>query len=273
MHKFTPSGLDKTLCGSCKRVYKDHSPIAQCEACPKIGPCELFGDMLLCVATCYPQEIAAQEALKATAEQRVIASRNATLQAQAAEKPMTLDALVKHTQKVDQGIEMSSDIWNAKTEALAELIKAVDADSTVDNKPYARAHVTMERIETFQKAIFDAEQQLVDARVGLRQAKTYLNTIIQDLREDERERFRLKDITYPVKPEKTKKAKPQASGKVKVSAKALLEQAKRWADITGIGVNAIHATMVQRNIEAKGAACIMAGLMEIPWKDEWDKLK
>lgn len=269
MHKFVAGGLDKTLCASCKRIYKDHSPIAQCEACPKIGPCELFGDMLLCAATCYPQEIAAQEALKATAEQRVIASRDATLNAQKAEKPMTLDALQRHTQKIDQGIEMSSDIWNAKTAALKVLIDAVDADTTVENKPYARAHVTMERIETFQKAIFDAEQALVDARVGLRQAKTYLNTIIQDLREDEREKFRVKSIDYPVKPVKAQKTKSKGQSKPKQTNKSLVEDAMKWGAYLKVSGNAIHAMMISSNLTAKDAAKKLSGLMGLNWDESW----
>lgn len=269
MHKFVAGSLNKAACATCRRGLQDHTAIAQCEACPNMGPCELFGDMLLCVKKCYPAELAAQAALKDGAEQRVIESRNATLQAQKIEQPMALDSLVSQSQKIDQGIEMSSDIWNAKTTALNELIKAIDSDTTVENKPYARAKVAMERIETFQKAIFDAENTLLDARIGLRHSKTYLNQIINDLREAEREEFRLKNIDYPTKPVKAVKTKSPGTKKARQSTKIDFTEVNKWAAYLKVSGNAIHAMMVQHGLNAKDAAKKFSGLIGVAWDESW----
>lgn len=269
MHSFSASGLDKTICAICKRGLRDHTAIAQCEVCPKIGPCELYGDILFC-KSCYDKEMTALAASKAEAEQRVADSRKAFDEKQKAEAPMTLDSLVSQSQKIDQSIEMSSDIWNAKTVDLDALIKAINADESIENKPYARAKLAMERIETFSKAIFDHEQALVDARIGLRHSKTYLNQIISDLREAEREEFRLKDITYPVKPVKTPKPKGPGTKKAKASTKVDLVECARFGKYLGVKQDAIHALAIQYGVGAKGAARILSGLMNLPWNDEWN---
>lgn len=272
MHKFTASGLDKTACVTCKRPLRDHTAIAQCEVCGKVGSCELYGSILFC-AKCYSDEMTALAASKLEAENRVIDSRNATLQAQAAIQPMSPESLLSKSQKIDSSIVMSQDIYNAKTVELTALIKAINEDVAIENKPYARAKVTYDRIEVFQHAIFDAEQALLEAKIGLRQSKEYLNQIISDVAEAEREQFRVKDISYPAKPPKTPKVKSLSPGKpkgTKSTFKADLAECAKFAKYLSVSQDAIHALSVQHHIPAKNAAKLLAGMMDLTWNNDWN---
>lgn len=267
-----PSGLDKSLCITCKRPLKDHTSIAQCEVCPKLGPCELIGDILFC-KSCYDMEMKALEANKAEAEQRVIDSRNKTLEGQKELAPMSPESLLSRSQKIDQSIEISQDIYNAKTIELTALISAINADDSIENKPYARAKMAMERIEGFQKAIFDMQQALVEARIGLRHSSEYLNQIINELHESEREAFRIKDITYPARPTKPAKTKSVSAGKVKSGKSTFkpdLVECAKFGKYLGVSQDAIHSLSMQHKIAAKGAARLLAGLMDLPWNNDWN---
>src|SRR5215813_14337872 len=128
-HEFQASLTDSKKCTHCKRSWKDHSKLAQCEACPKVGVCELFCDMLLC-KSCFAAEMEAN---------RIQSEAHQTPEKQeerlnAAREQQNINSLINQANQIDQSIQLVQDIYNAKTIALIEIMKEIDGDNSIENK-------------------------------------------------------------------------------------------------------------------------------------------
>lgn len=252
-HTFTPSLTDDKSCVKCKRGFRDHSKIAQCEACPNVGPCELFCDMLLC-AKCYKAEIEANNA--ALAENNTLEKQEERVVK--ATETIKINQLIAESSRIDQSIQLSSDIFNAQTIAIVELTKAIDDDANITNKPYAKAELAVERIKHFSKVLFEAKEQITLAENAIRASQVYLNQQADKLREEERAKLRIADISY--QPTTPKTPKPKATGTKKVSTKAKVDmtEVNVWAGKIGMPYNVIHMRMIKFNMTAEAAARTLA---------------
>jgi hypothetical protein len=218
--------------------------------------------------TCFANEVSAHAALKATEQERIEASRNATLAAQKSTQPMSFNDLIGKSQKIDQEVRLVQDMYNAWTVALKDLITAINEDATIENKPYARCKVALDRLNHFKSLISELEDKILDAKQGFRVSQEYLNQTVNELRDSEREEFRKADMSYQVKSPKTPKPKSQGTKKVKSSTKVDFTEINKWATIAGISGNAIHGMMIQHGVDAKGAARIMCGLLGKPFPED-----
>lgn len=257
-HTFQPSLTDDKICAQCKRGFRDHTKIAQCEACPNVGPCELFADMLLC-AKCYAAELQAVNAYQAPELQEARLKEHT--------ETIKINQLIAESNKIDQSINLVSDIFNAQTVAIVDLVKAIDEDETVTNKPFARAQLVVDRIKHFSKVLFDAKEQITLAENAIRASQVYLNQQANQLREEERAQLKINDITYqPVTP---KTPKPKSTGTKKVSAKAKVDmtEVNKWALKIGMPYNVIHMRMIKFNMNAEAAARTLATELNLPVKD------
>ncbi len=244
-HQFSPSLTDSTKCIHCKRGNRDHTIIAQCEACPKVGPCEICADMLLC-ASCYAAE------MKAVRDYQAPELQEARLQA--AKEKRQINDLLEKSNKIDQSIQLVTDIFNAKTVALIEIMRSIDSDEAIENKPYARAEFAVNRIKHLTSVIFEQKKALTEAENEQRAIQVYLNQMANELRQEERAKLKIQDISY--QPQAPKSPKTKTSGAKKVGAKPKIDMTEIniWANKVGVPGNVIHMVMIQKNMNAEAAA-------------------
>lgn len=255
-HEFSPSQLDNKLCIHCKRGFRDHSKIAQCEACPNVGPCELFADMLLC-AKCYAAE------MKAVNDYQAPELQEARLNE--AHKQMRLNELMADAVKQDQTVTLVTDLFNAGTKALVDLLTVIDADPTVENKPYAKAQFTISRIDTFQKALFDAKEKVIELENTIRAHRVHLNTQANQLRDEERAKLKIADFSYQPATPKTPKPKSDKGTKAaKKSSKVDMTEVAKWAGKISMPIQLIHMRMLSKNMTAEQAARTFAAENGLP---------
>ena len=162
-------------CITCARSEQDHSDSAQCEACPNIGPCELFNNMLLC-ATCYEhdKELAMQDGLLPanTKEERI-------------------------TQLVNQlGKEIPLDSRAYFVSEVTSIVTIEEKLKGTENPQYKLAEIIENRIQQFRANLFEVKKLELELKTNMTSDQKYLNQIVPQLREQEREKFKAYDITY-----------------------------------------------------------------------------
>ena len=183
---------------------------------------------------CKDKEIIAQKNISDTADERV--------------DEMNMNTL-KRQLHVDTTIQVTSDIFNAKTVAIIELKEAIDADESIENKQYELAKRLKDRFTHLKEVIFERTQENLKDSSEQRSIQSYLNNLANSLREKEREELRLKDLTYkPLAP--SKPAKPQ---KPKVPKFNKTEIRKYAAEI-GVDEFTLQMICVSKGVQPKEAA-------------------
>ena len=237
-HTFSPSLTDVTICGTCKYDVISHTDMATCECCPKVGNMNVYAGMLLC-SECIQKEKDHQspekqaERLKAAQEvykEREINHRitSDAIHAQSGSL-LNIDSLIDKARVSDMSVQVRTDIHNADTVAIIEVFAAVDANPEVpaDKKAFAKAEFLKNRVEHFQKVIFDANQQIIEANNHIRVHQSELNKMVNLLRADEREKLKLATPEYKPAPVKSpSERKPRAVRKpAKFDKKELMDAA------------------------------------------------
>lgn len=143
--------------------------------------------------------------------------------------PISVNEVLRKAQAVDTSIATRADLFNAETVAIADILKAIDDDASITNKPYAKATVIQERINRQKQVIFELNQQIVDEHSRQRAQQQALNNLANQLRSDEREKLKLQDINYkprdvriPVTPKSLKLTKKRIDKKELRAAAAAL---------------------------------------------------
>lgn len=238
-HKFIPSMLDPILCIECKQIESQHTSQAVCESCDKIGPVEMiYGDMALC-SDCIEREKEADTSRVESAETRV------------SEAKSDMQRRLEIVRQVDSSLQVKSDLFNAKTVAILELKDLIYADDSIQNKPYVLAETLTARFLHFKKLIFDMQQDIIDKSNEQKAIQTYLNTLANQLRSEEREKLKLSDINY--QPKSVAIHKPK-SIKVNSSKKIDKAELKKYATELGIGEYMIQMLVTAKGITVEQAA-------------------
>lgn len=261
-HTFQPSLTDDKACIKCKRSFRDHSIVAQCEACPNVGPCDLFCDMLLC-KKCYAAEIAANNAALA----EINKPENQEARVKQMNETIKINQLIADSNKIDQSIQLVTDIFNAQTTAIVDLLKAIDDDATIENKAFAKASTVVDRIKHFSKVLFEAKEQVILAENAIRAGQVMANQLADKLRADEREKLKLNDIQYTPTAPKTPKPKSTGTRKVSTKVKVDMTEVNVWAGKVGMPYNVIHMRMIKFNMTAEAAARTLAAELNLTIKD------
>jgi hypothetical protein len=267
-HSFKPSQLDADKCLECRYNELAHSDSAECEACTYIGPCEIFKyhtgkTSLLCPKHYEEEEIADSIAYQAPElqEARLQASRN--------NNHSPAISLIEESNKIDQSIQLISDLFNAHTKSIVEITQAIDSDESIQNKPFTKAETVFNRVKHFQQILFDAKQAQIDAENAIRAGQVYLNEIAKQLRQEERDKIRVEDISYPAKTPKVARAKSTSTGTKKpVKAKLDFVEVNKYAAKVGLDGNVLHMRMIKFNCSALEAAksyAEKAGLTITDW--------
>lgn len=157
--------------------------------------------------------------------------------------------LMEQSRKVDTSLQVRTDIFNARTIEIAEIKKAIDADTSIENKQYELAKILTEKLNQYKKIIFDANEAIMDAATSQRATQSYLNNLANTLRAEEREALRLADISYQPKPV-LKPIKPATISRKKFDKAEL----KKYASELGISEFTLQAVVIQRNCTVEEAA-------------------
>ncbi len=176
-HPFSPSAINSLLCNQCEREAIDHTDRATCEVCGASGEMNLTSTKILMCLECDYKDMR----VRTTDELEDRAIR------------------VKHKfAEVDSQIRISTDIFNAKTVAIHELKKIIDATPSIpaDKKYFELASLLSQRYDKLIDIIFGARDEILHAESEQRAIQTYYNELGKKLRADEREKIRLKDATY-----------------------------------------------------------------------------
>lgn len=247
-HSFTPSLSNMLSCAICKKDSVAHTDQATCDCCPKIGPVEIrYGDMLMC-DECWAKEQAAQLANNTPEKQ--------------AERVNQLNAAIETARQQDASIQVRTDIFNAATVAIQELKQAIEADTTIQNKPYHLASELKTRFEHFRAVIFNLDEQKIEAANQQKAIQVYLNNMANQLRAEEREKLKIADINY--QPSSPTKIKTQGPPKIKTRSAGKLDKAelRKYAAELGIPEYTIQMLCVSKGITPETAAGLLRRQIE-----------
>lgn len=238
-------GSDK--CAKCRRPEIDHTDHAVCEACPNIGPCQMYPDVngiLLC-QSCIDREEMIRNSESSQIKRVEEMKADATTRMEAA-------------QSVDRSIQMRSDVFNAQTVSIIELKQIIDVDTNIkpEEKHFALAKVLTERLNQFKKAIFEKNEEMVNMVNQQRAVQTYLNDLANKLRKEQREEIHLRDVSFPVAPIKSP-TKPRNSGAP--TKKFDKTEVRKFAALAGMPDSVIQMTCIAKNITPEQAYKLLTG--------------
>ena len=193
------------ICLRCRRKEIDHTSFAICEACPYVGPCELYppnhGVILLC-PDCYSKEIEHQS--PENQEKRVMEHREVVA------KQLEL------SREIDKSIITRADYFNAETISISELKATIDNDESIERKDYELYKAVHSRYLHFKEVLITVEEKRLEIINNIKADQTYLNNTVAALTKEEQDKYKARDITY--KPNEVKVSKPkESSGKVNLS--------------------------------------------------------
>jgi hypothetical protein len=214
-HSFSRGVIDSTVCAKCRRPEVDHGSSATCEACTKVGECEVLGSMLLCVECLRKEyEIAVNQQKERSAD---IATGRIQL---AMDNPI---GAIAHSVTVDQSLTVKSDIYNAEVTSIVELRSALTSQSQSlngVNVDFELAKLIQSRYEDAKKAYFEANAAVQAANSRMRAQAQALNDLASKLTAEQREQTKLQDLTYqPTTTPKTNVSKPAKKEKVTIAEK------------------------------------------------------
>lgn len=218
-----------------------------------------YGNLPMC-NICWEKEqtLQAENMSPEHIEARVAASRSI--------KSVETD-VVEMSQKIDNSIQVRSDIFNAKTQAILDLKAAIDADVSITNKPYALAEVLTTKFKHLTGVIFEASDTIMDANNEQRAIQSFLNTFSNQLRNEEREKLKIADINYPVLPVKSpgvKKIKTTGTKATKIPAhrqKFDKEALRKYAGELGVPEMHLQQLVLVKGISVEAAADILREML------------
>jgi hypothetical protein len=243
-HSFIASALNSNQCARCRHTEIDHTSGATCESCGNTGTCELFVDILMC-EDCLDAEKKAQALNNSPEKQaeRINAHNNAI---------NNHKHTIEESRKTDQSIQFKTDLFNARTIEIETLRNAINENPELTNKHFEFASELKTRLLHFQKVIFDAREVLEDATIAQKVIQEQLNLTANKLRQDERDKLKLADLTYqPAKPV-IKKSISRPSAK-KWTRADIREAAAEFK----VPVDAVALMCTARNMLPKDAAFIL----------------
>lgn len=239
-HNFVASQTSADICAKCKFPYKAHTDEAECESCGNVGPVDVrYGNMLLC-ATCWSKELELKN-------QPIEPTGNVTN-----EQAFNIQSqMLQESRSIDTSLEMRSDIFNAETTAIIDIKKTIGEDNSITNKPYKLAEMLMERLTHFRKIGFELSEQVVANGNQQRAIQQYLNTMSNELRQEEREKLKLQDINY--NPGKIRAIKPKTISTKEPKKKLDKSLLKKYAIELGISEFTLHTVAIGKGGDVEAA--------------------
>jgi hypothetical protein len=214
--------------------------VGECDACPKTEV-ELYisGKMVLCL-NCFNAESAA------------IADNDAKL-----------TSVIETSRKIDAGVTVSTDVFNAATVAFIELQTAIAQDAAIpaDKKNEVLVKTVEERIRHYNEVIF-AEEAATLAKKNERYSwSKQIQEFVGKMRTEEREKYKKYNLSYtpaPVVIKSVKPASPKKSGtKTAFNLKACKEAAAKY----GVDYVGVQSMVLSKNMTYDDAAKQLAAII------------
>lgn len=230
-----------------------------CDVCERsdIEIAPHYGNMVFC-DECWAKEQKSVELLNDPIEQaRRIDEANARVEAQRSQNPIGtigINEVLRQSKEIDSNVQIRTDLFNAATVSIIELKKAIDEDSSIENKPYKLAKTLKERFEHYKNLVFELNTQIAEAGNNQKAIQVYLNNLANTLRAEEREKLRLADISYTPKPPKAIKTPSVTTRQTKKSTKIDKVELRKYASELGISEFMLQMIVVQKGISVADAA-------------------
>lgn len=166
--------------------------------------------------------------------------------------PININEVLTKTREIDARVKVNTDLFNAETVSIVEIKKAIDADETITNKPYALAVALQERYTTYKTAIFGLSEQITNETNKQKAIQVYLNNLANQLRANEREKLKINDINYQVSPVSNRKVSLGTSKIVKAPKKKLDKtEVRKYAALLMLPEFTLQMICVQKNLSAE----------------------
>lgn len=238
-HKYQPSALDATKCGysHCNRGLMAHTDMASCEACPNIGPCDIWADMLLCVS-CHAKEVAI------TNEYQSVEKQAERLEVYQNGVEIKRNETIINSRIVLDNIHTPGDLMVADTVSIKEIKESIASDDSIptDQKLFVECSTLDYHIKRLKQVIFEKNKETMTLHMNQRDIQTYLNTQTNKLREEEREKLKLVNIEY--NPGVSKPKPKSEASKKKAFDKAELVH---YANELNVPMSALQMICVKKN--------------------------
>jgi hypothetical protein len=173
-------------------------------------------------------------------------------------KTPTVKNFIEEARKIDQSIQLRSDLFNAHTVPIIERIKFIQSDESIPNekKQFKIAETLLEMFQHQRDIAFTKRAESLDAENKLRAIQTTLNEYANRLHQTERDVLKLENINYD--PTTPKPVKPTSVNKVKESSnKYNRNEVNAAAQKYRLDATLIRITSVQRNVNADRAGQIL----------------
>lgn len=176
-HSFQPNPNDKAKCNICLRAFIVHTSAATCDACPNIGPVELFGDakdpksMVLC-KSCLDKEYNVAKKMSEKTEELA--------------------------RKIDDKITIVGDFFNAETISHVDVKKSIFADEsfTEQQKIEKYQQFLLSRFEKFNAVVQQLDKKKFELVSKQQAIKKTLIELGNELKAEIREKIRASDSSY-----------------------------------------------------------------------------
>lgn len=239
-HSFFPSAFDISRCGAinvgrlCQHPQNAHGDEAECDYCDYKGAVNADANNGLACPDCITK-----------VEKKVY------------DGPIKLNEVLRQSREIDYTVQVKTDVFNLETVSITELRESIWSDESITNKPSKLAETCYDRFNHFKKVIFDLGEQTKEAHAKQRAYQVELNKIVNDLRAEEREKYRILDINYkPAEPKKEVKVK-KISVKVKIDKTELREAAKEL----GVAEYTLQSVCVSKNYTVAQAKAKLSEMM------------
>ncbi len=196
-HSFKPSQNNAEKCAECLHNALAHTDKAVCDFCDYVGIVGIAKDGSLAC----PQHMN--------------------------EGKINPAAVLTHARQVDTRPALRTDVFNSETVAIVDIEKAINADETITNKPYALAEILTQRMNGYKKLDIEYQEKLIESNSSQRAIQQYLNQLANKLRADEREKLKVQDINYKPRVVKTATPKPIKTVATKIDRTAVKILAKK----------------------------------------------
>lgn len=230
-----------------------------CEVCDNEADLTLhYGNMYFC-DDCWEKE------QKFTAENSTPEAVQKRVEATYANNPV--NQALAEAKQIDDGVQVRTDLFNAATVAIMELKKSIDEDATITNKPFALASALKDRFIHFKQVVFELNQQIIDAGNQQKAIQSYLNTLANQLRAEEREKLRIADINYRPAPMKSPTVKKVGTTQTNKKTKIDKTELRKFAGELGVSEFTLQMIVVQKGITVAEAAMILKRSIEAGKKE------
>ena len=186
--------------------------------------------------------------------------------------PLNINEVMRQNKVVSGEMQISVDLFNAENLEISKIFKIIDDDTSIKSKPFAKAENVQKQMLALRDLIFVKSKEISDINSKLRAWQTKFNQLANYLTIEEREVFKLKDITYTppavrnLRMAVTKKAIKISRSKVKTSD--IVNKCNELSKELGIKIepSTLRNMMISKGLTLETAYQQLKSLLEVAVK-------